>query len=70
MPKLPINEFIRLTESNSLVSNLTKRELFAAMAMKSLIIEGNGYNHDPNQINPMCSTAVDWADALIRELNK
>ena len=70
MPKLPLTDFIRLTESNSLVSTLTKREIFAAMAMKSLIIGGNGYNQDPNQINPMCSTAVDWADALIRELNK
>lgn len=46
-------------------SGLTKRELFAAMAMQGIMA-------DPNVENPIsaASLAVQCADALINELNK
>jgi hypothetical protein len=59
-----------LKKNSCMESILTKREYFAALAMQSLIIEGKDHNHNiDQQIKPMCSTAVDWADCLIDALN-
>ena len=44
---------------------MSLRDYFAAKAMQSLIAEGVGFNSDPKQINPMCATAYEWADAML-----
>lgn len=49
-------------------SGLTKREYFAAMAMHDCIVkEGPGY---PFSEKELARRAVEYADALIAELNK
>ena len=47
-------------------AGMTLRDYFAAKAMQSLILEGAGFNADPNQIEPMTATAYDWADAMLK----
>jgi hypothetical protein len=46
---------------------LTKREYFAAMAMKGIITNKDGLDI---KIERIVESAVDTADALIEELNK
>jgi hypothetical protein len=46
---------------------LTKREYFAAMAMKGIITNKDGLDI---KIERIAESAVDMADALIEELNK
>ncbi len=47
---------------------LTRRELFAAMAMQGVL---SGAEYDmPTSIGGVASLAVDYADALIKELDK
>lgn len=67
MNKLPLTEFVRLIEQDSLVSTLTKRELFAAMAMMGSLANPD---IDVNFTSEVASDSVLAADALIRELNK
>ena len=56
------------TNPNDLASNLTKREHFAAMALKGLLAF---YGTDSvNQEAYTVRDAVKMADALIEELNK
>lgn len=66
------NDFVNMTEdcykdntSGKLVYSygLTKRELFAAMAMQGMLAYGEN-NYDP------CVYAASYADRLIAELNK
>jgi hypothetical protein len=45
---------------------MSLRDYFAAKAMQALIAEGAGHNSDPRQIGPMCSTAYDWADSMMK----
>lgn len=49
---------------------MSLRDYFAAKAMQSLILEGAGFNADPNQIEPMTATAYDWADAMLKARSK
>lgn len=57
---------------------LTKRELFAAMAMQTMATKSHGeYNqheieHDGHLFHPrwVAGAAVDYADALLAELDK
>ena len=46
-------------------NGMSLRDYFAAKAMQALIAEGAGHNSDPKQINPMCYTAYNWADAML-----
>ena len=48
-------------------TGLTKREYFAAMAMKGIITNKDGLDI---KIERIVESAVDTADALIEELNK
>ena len=48
-------------------TGLTKREYFAAMAMKGIITNKDGLDI---KIERIVESAVDTADALINELNK
>ena len=48
-------------------TGLTKREYFAAMAMKGIIANKDGLDI---KIERIVESAVDTADALIEELNK
>ena len=48
-------------------TGLTKREYFAAMAMKGIITNKDGLDI---KIERIAESAVDMADALIEELNK
>ena len=65
-----------MTNGNDLVyptndcreGTLTKRELFAAMAMQGQLAHRNGYTE--NGYGVIASDAVEFADALITELNK
>jgi hypothetical protein len=50
-----------------IANGLTKREYFAAMAMKSIIANKDGLDI---KIERIVESAVDTADALIEELNK
>lgn len=50
------------------IPGLTKRELFAAMAMQSMILEQSRTHAEPKET--WCIYAVKWADALISELNE
>jgi hypothetical protein len=59
-PAFPIN-FMADTDDRG----LSKRELIAAMAMQGLLADGP--NHS---VIFTCSTAVNYADALIAELGK
>lgn len=59
-PTLPEHGFVQG------MPGMTLRDFFAAMAMQSLITEGAGCNAMPGQINPMCATAYDWADAMLK----
>ena len=49
---------------------LTKRELFAAMAMQGLIAGCYGGNNVGFTVSGNCVAAVEYADALIAELAK
>lgn len=54
---------------------LTKREYFAALAMQGMLASltggrSNGWAPDKTQIVSYCKEAVQFADALIEELNK
>ena len=60
-PAYPVPEY-------TLVAGLTKRELFAAMAMQGQLAHRNGYTE--NGYGVIASDAVEFADALIAELNK
>lgn len=53
--------------SNNLEEGLTKRELFAAMAMQGILA-----NPDPDLVSApgIALIAVEEADSLIKELNK
>lgn len=48
--------------------DLTKRELFAAMAMQGLLSDYN--QHDMTDYKDFAHDAVMCADALLKELNK
>lgn len=63
------NEPIHSTLLNTVVrySGLTKREYFAAMAMKGIITNKDGLDI---KIERIAESAVDMADTLIEELNK
>lgn len=50
-------------------AGLTKRELFAAMAMQG-ILSNQGLIDSPNHSQYAALTAIEHADALIAELNK
>ena len=47
---------------------LTKREYFAAMAMQGLCANSIPGNHHKPEV--LCKDAVEYADTLIKELNK
>lgn len=61
---------IILTTDNGTVEGqgLTKRELFAALAMQSLL-KNTELGFD-NELEVISQTSVQYADALISELNK
>ena len=63
------NEPINIVEYNNnyISTGLTKREYFAAMAMKGIIANKDGLDI---KIERIAESAVDTADALIEELNK
>ena len=63
------NESINIVEYNNnyISTGLTKREYFAAMAMKGIIANKDGLDI---KIERIAESAVDTADALIEELNK
>ena len=64
-PNEPINLFDAYRDY--LTTGLTKREYFAAMAMRSIIQNKDGLDI---KIERIVESAVDTADALIEELNK
>ena len=65
-PHTPINaQLLKFTDgTSSLVVGLTKREYFAAMAMQGILSQ-----HD-SRPSYTATLAVEYADALINELNK
>jgi len=56
------------TENPCVSFELTKREYFAARAMQAMIIEEDRPARETKQELTYC--AVDFADALIKQLNK
>lgn len=58
---------IDYSEDNYVTRGLTKREYFAAIAMKGIITNKDGLDI---KIERIVESAVDTADALIEELNK
>ena len=56
-----------IVENYIVDGGLTKREYFAAMAMKGIITNKDGLDI---KIERIAESAVDMADALIEELNK
>lgn len=56
-----------MTDGNHSTEKLTKRELFAAMAMQGICANENGWHVTESWI---ALAAVAQADALIAELNK
>jgi hypothetical protein len=66
-PAFPVNELDQIT-GNVCAQHLgmSYRRYLAAKAMQALIAEGAGFNSDPGQITPMCRTAFDWADAMLK----
>ena len=65
-PNEPINIIYNSANVIS-TTGLTKREYFAAMAMKGIITNKDGLDI---KIERIVESAVDTADALIEELNK
>ena len=68
-PSAPIAPYQYINEDNSFVnlgaSGLTKREHFAGLAMQGLIF------HDGNEDADECASyAIEYADALLKELEK
>jgi len=68
----PINPLTEIIEKNGLqtvveFNGLTKREYFAAMAMQGLLASAKDIIYP---IIRVAKDAVDYADALIDELNK
>jgi hypothetical protein len=64
----PNEPIIPLEYNNDYTSmGLTKREYFAAMAMKGIITNKDGLDI---KIERIAESAVDMADTLIEELNK
>lgn len=57
-----------LSYNSHVDAGLTKRELFAAMAMQGLLASWG--NHDVTDSGDLASDAVRAADALIAELSK
>ena len=56
-------------------AGLTKREYFAALAMQGMLASltvgrSNGWTPDKTEIASYCKEAVQFADALVEELNK
>lgn len=60
----PLDPAFAVTDS-TIDSGLTKREYFAALAMQGLV-----NNPETTNVNDIAATAVQYADALISELNK
>lgn len=58
-------------ESRGVLTGLSKREYFAAMAMQGLISSTNwqDYPISPNLIKNTCAYSVEYADMLIEALN-
>ena len=60
-----LSDFVKSALSHP--NGLTKREYFAAMAMKGIITNKDGLDI---KIERIAESAVDMADTLIEELNK
>jgi len=58
-----MNPSVLPVETNNLVSNMTKRELFAILALVGLL-----YQYEES--DELIALSVEMADALIDELNK
>lgn len=72
-PNSPINPILELNNhpSDMFGNGLTKREFFAAMAMKALISTENFNVLDSTKMSKKTAQiAIGYADALIAELNK
>jgi len=54
---------------NEARNGLTKREHFAAMAMQGFLASYSGAMQDPSPEN-VAAKSLDYADALIEQLNK
>ena len=69
-PLTPEQEVACLTDCGWGTPGLTKRELFAAMAMQGIL--GNAYWNEHGDYTPegVAKSARDYADALLAELAK
>ena len=66
---LPAMPFVELDSACSIVTGLTKREMFAMHAMQGLTSIDN-FSNDNEVISNMAKWSVQCADALLSELDK